>query len=127
LSFPSADFLNCCKCKQSVHTTQIFAALPILKDLTTQGFAFDLILQIMVKILFWCLFIYFMYRLIFDLVIPVSRTASQLKRKVSEMQQQQQQAFQEQQRYQPNTAQTQQASTSTAPKKDDYIEFEELK
>jgi Sec-independent protein translocase protein TatA len=68
-----------------------------------------------------------MYRLIFDLVIPVSRTASQLKRKVSEMQQQQQQAFQEQQRYQPNTAQTQQASTSTAPKKDDYIEFEELK
>lgn len=97
-----------------------------MKDLTTQGFAFDLILQIMVKILFWCLFIYFMYRLIFDLVIPVSRTASQLKRKVSEMQQQQQQAFQEQQqRYQPNTAQTQQASA--APKKDDYIEFEELK
>jgi Sec-independent protein translocase protein TatA len=82
----------------------------------------------MLKILFWCLFIYFMYRLIFDLVIPVSRTASQFKRKVSEMQQQQQQAFQEQQRYQTSAAQPQPTNASTtAPKKDDYIEFEEVK
>lgn len=83
----------------------------------------------MFKILFWCLFIYFLYRFIFDLVVPISRTATQFKRKVAEMQQQQQQAFQEQQqRYQASTAQPQQARTGSSSKsKDDYIEFEELK
>ncbi|MBX9732858.1 MAG: hypothetical protein K2X37_02260 [Chitinophagaceae bacterium] len=81
----------------------------------------------MFKILFWCLFIYFLYRFIFDFVVPVSRTATQFKRKVAEMQQQQQQAFQEQQHYQTSSAQTQQSRTSTTRAKDDYIEFEEVK
>ena len=54
----------------------------------------------MFKVLFWCLAIYFLYRFIFGLVIPVSRTANQLKKKMAEMQAQQayqQEAYQAQQ------------------------------
>jgi hypothetical protein len=48
----------------------------------------------MFKVLLWALAIYLLYRFIFGLVIPVSKTASQIKRKMSEMQQQQ--SFQQQ-------------------------------
>ena len=48
----------------------------------------------MFKVLLWALAIYMLYRFIFGLVIPVSKTASQIKQKMSEMQQQQ--AFQQQ-------------------------------
>lgn len=83
----------------------------------------------MFKIFLWCLFIYFAYRFIFDLVIPVSRTATHLKRKVAEMQQQR--GFQQQnsQSSAADFAHTPRSSTSasTQHKKDDYIEFEEVK
>lgn len=88
----------------------------------------------MFKVLFWCLAIYFLYRFIFGLVIPVSRTASQLKKKMAEMQAeqayQQQEAFQSRQNY----TQEKQSSggsgkgtyTNTASK-GDYLDFEEVK
>ncbi len=82
----------------------------------------------MFKILFWCLFIYLAYRFIFELVIPISKTAGQLKRKMTEMQQNQ--AFQQetQNRSQEQQHQSQHRNGSnTAVKKDDYIEFEEVK
>ncbi|TAH06215.1 MAG: hypothetical protein EAZ13_10150 [Sphingobacteriia bacterium] len=82
----------------------------------------------MFKILFWCLFIYLAYRFIFELVIPISKTAGQLKRKMTEMQQNQ--AFQQEthNRSQSQQPQSQQRNSgNTAVKKDDYIEFEEVK
>ncbi|TAG29250.1 MAG: hypothetical protein EAZ35_11295 [Sphingobacteriia bacterium] len=82
----------------------------------------------MFKILFWCLFIYLAYRFIFELVIPISKTAGQLKRKMTEMQQNQ--AFQQEthNRSQSQQPQSQQRNGgNTAVKKDDYIEFEEVK
>ncbi|KAF0242557.1 MAG: hypothetical protein Q8K64_08085 [Sediminibacterium sp.] len=82
----------------------------------------------MFKILFWCLMIYLAYRFIFELVVPVTKTASQLKKKMSEMQQQQ--AFQQKQYAQYNAEQKPEQAkptNSTPPKRDDYIEFEEVK
>jgi hypothetical protein len=79
----------------------------------------------MFKVLLWALAIYLLYRFIFGLVIPVSRTASQIKRKMSEMQQQQ--SFQ-QQEYARQQEQPQQKQTPTpSVKKDDYLDFEEVK
>jgi len=79
----------------------------------------------MFKVLLWALAIYLLYRFIFGLVIPVSRTASQIKRKMSEMQQQQ--AFQ-QQEYARQQEQPQQKQTPpSSAKKDDYLDFEEVK
>ena len=86
----------------------------------------------MFKVLFWCLAIYFLYRFIFGLVIPVSRTANQLKKKMAEMQAQQ--AYQ-QEAYQAQPSGTQQKQTSNtsngayskASGKGDYLDFEEVK
>lgn len=72
--------------------------------------------------------IYLAYRFIFELVVPVTKTASQLKKKMSEMQQQQ--AFQQKQYAQYNAEQKPEQpkpTHSTPPKRDDYIEFEEVK
>jgi hypothetical protein len=81
----------------------------------------------MFKVLLWGLAIYLLYRFIFGLVIPVTKTASQIKQKMTEMQQQQQQAFEQQEfarkQTQPNTKET----NSTQAKKDDYLDFEEVK
>lgn len=87
----------------------------------------------MFKVLFWCLAIYFLYRFIFGLVIPVSRTANQLKKKMAEMQAQQ--AHQQQEAYQTQQANRQQkqnassagAGSSTVSGKGDYLDFEEVK
>lgn len=81
----------------------------------------------MFKVLLWGLAIYLLYRFIFGLVIPVTKTASQIKQKMTEMQQQQQQAFQ-QQEFARKQAQPQPKETNTSPaKKDDYLDFEEVK
>ncbi|MDD2793903.1 MAG: hypothetical protein PHD73_12035 [Sediminibacterium sp.] len=81
----------------------------------------------MFKVLFWCLMIYLAYRFIFELVIPVSRTASQLKRKMAEMQEQQ--MFQQQHtRQTPPQDQSEVSSRSGKDaRRDDYIDFEEIK
>lgn len=87
----------------------------------------------MFKVLFWCLAIYFLYRFIFGLVIPVSRTASQLKKKMAEMQAEQ--AYQQQEAFQTRQNQAQQKQTTGSgngtftnkASKDDYLDFEEVK
>ncbi len=87
----------------------------------------------MFKVLFWCLAIYFLYRFIFGLVIPVSRTASQLKKKMAEMQAQQ--AYEHQEAFQTRQNQAQQKQTTgsgngtftSTASKDDYLDFEEVK
>jgi hypothetical protein len=77
------------------------------------------------KIILWGLLIYFLYNLIFKIVVPATKVASQMKDKVREMQQQQEEArkqFEQQQQYQ------QQAQKTTETRKDeDYIDFEEIK
>lgn len=81
----------------------------------------------MFKVILWGLAIYLLYRFIFGLVIPVSKTASQLKQKMTEMQHQQKQAF-EQQEFARKQAQPQPKETTSNPvKKDDYLDFEEVK
>ncbi len=81
--------------------------------------------RIMLKLIFWCFVIYSIYRLVFDLIVPVSRTVSKMKQTVQQMQEQQ--GFQQQQHtttaQKPQTTDTK-TSTST---NDEYIEFEELK
>jgi hypothetical protein len=82
----------------------------------------------MFKIIIWSFLFYLAYRFIFELVIPISKTAGQLKKKMAEMQQQQagyssnQAPFQQQTTNQSTTSQS-----NDAPKKADYIDFEEVK
>jgi hypothetical protein len=77
----------------------------------------------MFKIILWGLLIYLAYRFIFEFVVPVTKTANQLKRKMNEMQQNQ--AFQ--QHHRAGSSAPEAKSAPSAPKRDDYIEFEEVK
>jgi membrane protein insertase Oxa1/YidC/SpoIIIJ len=83
------------------------------------------IYALMFKVILWCLAIYMLYRFIFGLVIPVSKTASQLKKKMTEMQQQQ--AYQQQQYARQEEQPQQKQSSTTSVKKDDYLDFEEIR
>ena len=78
----------------------------------------------MLKILIWGLLLYMAFKFIVELVIPVTKTAKQIKKKMTEMQEEQ--AFQQQNSSQ-HQAQQAKSTTSTSVKRDDYIEFEELK
>lgn len=78
----------------------------------------------MLKIILWGFLIYFAFKFIFELVIPVTKTAKQIKKKMTEMQEEQ--VFQQQQSTQ-SQAQQAKSTATTSVKRDDYIEFEELK
>lgn len=68
-------------------------------------------------------FLYFMFRFLFDFLLPVIRTTRQVKKQFDAVreQQQQQQYYQEQNIHEPSM------KKSTAVDKNDYIEFEEIK
>jgi hypothetical protein len=75
----------------------------------------------MIKLIFYGLVVYLIYKLIFELVIPVSKASSQMREKIHQMQEQQN--FQQQQT--KPAAEPQKAATAKTDK--DYIEFEEVK
>jgi sortase (surface protein transpeptidase) len=80
----------------------------------------------MLKVLVELFFLYLLYKLIFDFIIPVYQTTKQVKQKVNKMQQD----MSEHLRQQNSTAASNTAyQNTTEPKqpKDDYIDFEEIK
>jgi type II secretory pathway component PulM len=76
----------------------------------------------MIKFIFYGLVIYLIYKLVFDLVVPVSKASVQMKQKLQEMQDQQNRFQQEQAQAKPAPKATQQPSADK-----DYIEYEEVK
>jgi len=73
------------------------------------------------KYLLLGLFLYFIFRFVFDFVIPVVRTTKQVKKQFDAVREQQQQFYQEQNQPTPS------AKKSTVADQDDYLEFEEVK
>jgi hypothetical protein len=80
----------------------------------------------MLKMLIELFFLYLLYKIIFDFIIPVYQTTKQVKQKVNKMQQDINEHVNRQQQntYKSNT---ETKTTSSASSKDDYIEFEEVK
>lgn len=76
----------------------------------------------MFKMIIYGFLIYLLYKFIFELVIPVSKATSQVKDKIKEMQEQ----HNAQQEYRNQQTQAQQTEVPK-PKRDDYIDFEEVK
>ncbi|MBP6430686.1 MAG: hypothetical protein KA319_02885 [Ferruginibacter sp.] len=66
--------------------------------------------------------LYLLYKLIFDFIIPIYNTTNQVKKKVGEMQQKMNEQMQQQ-----NNVDTPPKQTAEKPKRDDYIDFEEVK
>ena len=74
--------------------------------------------------------LYLLYKLVFDLIIPVAKTTSQVKKQFGDMQNQMKENMhqyqQEQTRTYNNSSSVHQHSVKK-PSTDDYIEFEEIK
>jgi Sec-independent protein translocase protein TatA len=70
--------------------------------------------------------LYFLYKLIFDFIIPLAKTTKQVKKQFNSMQEQMQE---KQAAFNQQTSATKANNTAPkqAPKKDDYIDFEEIK
>ena len=74
------------------------------------------------RVIFELLVLYIFYKLIFDFVIPVYKTSKQVKKKVDEMQSQ----MNEQNRQQQSQF-AHQNEPASKPRREDYIDFEEVK
>ncbi|MEO6328198.1 MAG: hypothetical protein ABIO55_04675 [Ginsengibacter sp.] len=69
--------------------------------------------------------IYLLYRLIFDFIIPVYQTSKRVKKQFGEMESKMQEHMH---KYEGGTAQkTQPAPTQPQKKKEEYIDYEEIK
>jgi hypothetical protein len=78
------------------------------------------------KIVLELLALYFLYKLIFDLIIPAYHTGKEVKKKVSEMQESLNQFQQHKQQEQQGSRRAEHQKPPTSGK-DDYIEYEEVK
>ena len=65
--------------------------------------------------------VYFLYKLVFDFIVPVYRASSQIRTKVNEMNQQYTQT------QKPSENHNTPSNTKVRPAKEDYIDFEEIK
>lgn len=79
----------------------------------------------LLKILLWAIVIYYIYKFVFGVVVPVSKAANQVKQTMQKMQEAQQQ--QNQQYQQNSNTQTATKPTSNITVDAEYIEFEEIK
>lgn len=84
----------------------------------------------MIDVIATILILYLLYKLVFDFIVPVSRTTSQFRNHVNEMRNNQQEQMRAQQNQKQNNAsRTKPASskTNTTTTDGEYIDFEEVK
>lgn len=80
------------------------------------------------RIILYILLAFFLYKFVFDLLVPIVKMTWRVRRQVKEFQRQHQQ---QQDPLQNNTSTSQQSTTNNGatskPKAGDYIDFEEVK
>ncbi len=76
------------------------------------------------------LLLYFLYKLIFDFIIPIYQTSKRVKKQFGEMQskmQDQMNTFNQQQNSSSKGATSAKTTSQEPSKKEDYIDYEEVK
>jgi hypothetical protein len=68
--------------------------------------------------------LYLLYKLVFDLILPVSKATAQVRSKMQEMQQEQ---LRQQQAAHATAAAQSQKTSPVSRKDEDYIDFEEIR
>jgi Sec-independent protein translocase protein TatA len=85
----------------------------------------------MLRVILWILLGYFVYRFVFNFLLPIFKVSRQMRRQVKEFQnnmhQAQNQSQQQQQPFQQSATAQQRATASPQEKSGDYIDFEEVK
>jgi sortase (surface protein transpeptidase) len=77
----------------------------------------------MIKLIFYGILIYILYKLVFEFIIPVSKATGQIKSKIKEAQEQQRRFHEQQQQAEAQ----QQFQQKTPPTDTEYIDFEEIR
>jgi uncharacterized protein YybS (DUF2232 family) len=83
----------------------------------------------MLRVILWILLAYFVYKFVFNFLLPIFKVSRQMKKQVREFQNHMHQAqdqFQQQPQQQASATQQRQATPSKG-KSSDYIDFEEVK
>lgn len=85
----------------------------------------------MLRFLLYMFFAWLLYKLVFEFIIPVYRSTKAVRKQMNDIQQHMRQQYEEQQSAQQGYNYTQQQSSQgqapKPPKRDDYIDFEEVK
>jgi hypothetical protein len=81
----------------------------------------------MIDVIATILILYLLYKLVFDFIVPVSRTTSQFKTHVNQMRMQQEEQRQKQQQNNPAQKKTTSGKKNTTTTDGEYIDFEEVK
>lgn len=82
----------------------------------------------LLELLFAGFVLYMLYKLVFGLIVPVSRATSDMRSKMADFQRAQQEQMRQQAPPPQNTARQQvKPVATTKPSKDDYLDFEEVK
>lgn len=80
------------------------------------------------KTIITILILYLIYKLVFSFIVPVSKTASQFKSQVNEMQRMQEEQMRRQQENRtPSPAKASQKKPDQSTTDGEYIDFEEVK
>lgn len=80
------------------------------------------------RIVFELFALYLLYKLIFDFIIPVTKTTKQVKKQFSDMNARMQETMRQQQaQQQTNQYNNAPKAAPSSKRDDDYIEFEEVK
>lgn len=75
----------------------------------------------LLKILLWGIVIYYIYKFLFGVVVPVGKAAGEMKSKINEIKKEQEEFIKQQQQ------QTQATQNNNSNNQGEYIEFEEIK
>jgi len=78
----------------------------------------------LLKILLWGIVIYYIYKFLFGVVVPVGKAAGEMKSKINEIKKEQEEFIKQQQQQQQQTQATQNNNSNN---QGEYIEFEEIK
>ncbi|MEK0423418.1 MAG: hypothetical protein RLZ95_1328 [Bacteroidota bacterium] len=86
----------------------------------------------MMKMLLYGLLVYFLYKVIFEIVVPVSKGVKTVRQNMEQMQRQQAEAFKQAQNAASSKGPNSNGNSTAAPKKEapieaEYIDFEEVK
>jgi len=81
----------------------------------------------MIDVIATVLILYLLYKLVFDFIVPVSKTTSHFKNQVNQMRKQQEEQMHRQQQSNTPQSKTSPNKKNTTTTDGEYIDFEEVK
>ncbi len=79
------------------------------------------------KFIFWALGLYILYKLVFDFILPIARTTSNMRKQFKDMQEQMNDQFSSNHNTTSSANNQYKKQSNSKGEDEDYIDFEEVK